>query len=83
MSATCVRYVPELQLGPEAIDRIHHRVVERIEQSGEFWIGTTRLKGFTWFRACTVNFRTSDAHIDRLMDLLEQECQTIEAQISS
>ena len=50
----------------------------RIEQGGEFWIGTTRLKGRTWFRACTVNFRTTMKHVDRLMELLEQECRAIE-----
>ncbi len=80
MSAACVRYLPERALDRDTVDAVHHRVVERIEQSGEFWIGTTRLKGKTWFRACPVNFRTTDAHIQRLMELLEQECGSVEAE---
>ena len=78
MSAACVRYVPEGVLLRDQVDALHFEAVRRIERSGEFWIGTTRLKGQTWFRACTVNFRTTGKHIDRLMELLEQECRAIE-----
>ena len=59
-------------------DALHHQVVARIERSGEFWIGTTRLKGHTWFRACAVNFRTTRAHMERLMELLDRECAAVE-----
>ncbi len=78
MSAACVRYIPETELAGADLDALHHRAVQRIEKIGDFWIGTTRLKGRTWFRACAVNYRTTDAHIDRLMALLERECLDIE-----
>ena len=78
MSAACVRYIPETELAGPDLDTLHHRAVQRIEKIGDFWIGTTRLKGRTWFRACAVNYRTTDAHIDRLMALLERECLDIE-----
>ena len=81
MSAACVRYIPEAELAATDLDALHHRVVQRIEKSGDFWIGTTRLKGRTWFRACAVNYRTTDAHIDRLMALLERECLDIEGDL--
>ena len=81
MSSACVRYVPERKLDQDQVDVIHHTVVQRVERSGEFWIGTTRLKGRSWFRACTVNFRTTDAHIERLMQLLEQECGSVENEL--
>ena len=80
MSAVCVRYVPVRDLSPEQAAALHHRVAERVEKSGEFWIGTTRLKGLTWFRACPVNFRTTLAHMDRLLALLEKECAAAEAE---
>ena len=51
----------------------------RVHPSGAFWIGTTRLKGRTWFRACMVNLRTTEAHVDRLIALLERECAAAEA----
>ena len=81
MSSACVRYVPERKLDQDQVDAIHHAVVQRVERSGVFWIGTTRLKGKSCFRACTVNFRTTDAHIERLMQLLEQECGSVENQL--
>ncbi len=82
MSAACIRYLPERALDRDEVDAIHHRVVERIERGGEFWIGTTRLKGRTWFRGCAVNFRTTEAHIERLIELLEQECRSSEAELA-
>ena len=82
MSTACIRYLPERKLPQERLDSLHHRVVDRVEESGEFWIGTTRLKGHTWFRVCAVNYRTTDGHIDRLMELLESECRKIELALS-
>ena len=78
MSAVCVRYVPERDLPPDRVAEIHHRAVENIERGGEFWIGTTRLKGRIWFRACPVNFRTTLRHMERLLERLEAECRGIE-----
>jgi hypothetical protein len=52
-------------------------VVERVEQSGKFWISTTELKGKTWFRINPVNFRTRTEHMEQLFALLEQECRAV------
>jgi len=82
MSATCLRYLPERALTPAELSALHHRVVERIEKSGAFWIGTTVLKGHTWFRACTVNFRTTLGHMQRLMAALARECAAAEAELA-
>ena len=78
MSAVCIRYVPERHLGDAGVRRLHHIVTERVERSGAFWIGTTELKGRTFFRACPVNFRTTLDHMDRLLELLERECRHAE-----
>jgi len=78
MSAACIRYVGRPGQDEAELTALHHAVVERVEQSGQFWIGTTVLKGHTWFRACPVNFRTTLEHMDRLMELLETECARAE-----
>lgn len=78
MSAACLRYVPRRDLDRDQRAALHHRVAERVEESGEFWIGTTEMKGETWFRTCCVNFRTTRAHMERLMVLLERECTAAE-----
>jgi aromatic-L-amino-acid decarboxylase len=82
MSAVCIRYVPERALSEQAVSGLHHTVVDRVERSGQFWIGTTRLKGKTWFRACPVNFRTTLDHIERLMEMLSDECAEVERSAS-
>jgi len=82
MSAACVRYLPESDLSESQLATLHQRVVERIQASGEFWIGTTQLKGRTWFRACAVNFRTTLAQIDRLMELLERDSRVVEGELT-
>ncbi|HKI86353.1 MAG TPA: hypothetical protein VKA53_06375, partial [Thermoanaerobaculia bacterium] len=69
-------------LSESQLATLHRRVVERIQAGGEFWIGTTELKGRTWFRACIVNFRTTLAQIERLMELLEQECARAERELA-
>jgi aromatic-L-amino-acid decarboxylase len=81
MSAACIRWVPERALAPDAEAALHHRVAERVERGGELWIGTTRLLGREWFRACTVNFRTTERHVDRLLEVLERECAAVEAEL--
>jgi aromatic-L-amino-acid/L-tryptophan decarboxylase len=82
MSAACVRYLPGSDLDPARVDALHHRVAASIEKGGEFWIGTTRLKGKSWFRACPVNFRTTLAHMERLMAVLERECAAEERELA-
>lgn len=82
MSAVCVRWLPERPLSPEALSRLHHEVQARVERGGELWIGTTRLKGRDWLRACPVNFRTTLAHMDRLLEVLERECRAVEAELA-
>lgn len=83
MSAVCLRYLPMAALGQNGIRALHHRVAERVEQSGLFWIGTTRLKGEDWLRACPVNFRTTTDHMERLLALLDEECQALEAELEA
>ena len=82
MSSACIRYLPRRPLTEDAAAALHHRVVDRVERGGEFWIGTTELKGHTWFRACTVNFRTTLAHMERLIQLLERECEAAERELA-
>jgi aromatic-L-amino-acid/L-tryptophan decarboxylase len=58
-----------------ALARLHADVARAVENSGRFWISTTRLKGKTWFRINPVNFRTRMEHMDELFHLLVHECR--------
>ncbi len=78
MSAICIRYEPAGDAIPEEdLAALHHEVAGRVEAGGRFWIGTTRLKGLTWFRINPVNFRTRTEHMDDLLELLRVECRRL------
>jgi glutamate/tyrosine decarboxylase-like PLP-dependent enzyme len=72
MSAICIRY-KGAGLSAEDAKRLHAEVVSRIERAGRFWISTTELKGYTWFRINPVNFRTRTEHIQELFKTLKRE----------
>jgi aromatic-L-amino-acid/L-tryptophan decarboxylase len=76
MSAICIRH---RGADPDAAQskELHAEVARRIEQGGRFWISTTELKGKTWFRINPVNFRTRTEHMDQLLALLQQECESV------
>jgi aromatic-L-amino-acid decarboxylase len=75
MSAICIRYRGEGDMGEEELSRLHAEVARRVEEDGRYWISTTELKGKTWFRINPVNFRTRREHMDGLLQLLETECE--------
>jgi len=81
MSAVCLRYEPRRPLAPETLARLHHLAAERVEASGRFWIGTTEMKGKTWFRVCTVNFRTTKEHMEQLLALCDSICGELEEEL--
>ncbi len=73
MSAICIRFTGT-GLGEADSMALHAAVAQRVEQSGQFWISTTELKGKAYFRINPVNFRTRQGHMDDLFALLRQEC---------
>lgn len=79
MSAICIRYT-----GVNEADavKLHADVAERVEKSGQFWIGTTELKGKMWFRINPVNFRTRQEHMEQLLQLLRNECRVLASSVA-
>ena len=76
MSAICIRHRgadPDEGRSKE----LHAEVARRVEQGGRFWISTTELKGTWWFRINPVNFRTRTEHMEQLLALLQQECESV------
>jgi aromatic-L-amino-acid decarboxylase len=73
MSAVCLRY-QRPGTPAERLTRLHAEVTRAIERSGRFWIGTTVMKGQTWFRVNPVNFRTRTEHVESLFEALASAC---------
>jgi aromatic-L-amino-acid decarboxylase len=71
LSVVCFRHVPAGASG-EALDAHQDRLQAALEASGDGWLTTTRLRGSTWLRAGIVNYLSTEADIDRLLDTLRR-----------
>ena len=77
LSITTFRFVPkDLRAGIGApdvekrLDAINQALLTRLETSGEAFLSNAIVDGKLALRACIVNFRTSQADIDALPDLI-------------
>ena len=73
LSAICLRF-EDARLPREKEERLHALVARRLEDAGEYWITTTRLKGRHCFRINPVNFRTRLEHMKGLLEAILREC---------
>jgi glutamate/tyrosine decarboxylase-like PLP-dependent enzyme len=77
LSVVCFRHLPggperALALPPGELDAHQERLQHALERSGDGWLTTTRLRGATYLRAGIVNTQSTEADIDRLLDLLRE-----------
>ena len=75
LSVVCFRHLPggreaALRLPPGELDAHQDRLQRALETSGEGWLTTTRLRGATYLRAGIVNYLSTEADIDRLLETL-------------
>jgi glutamate/tyrosine decarboxylase-like PLP-dependent enzyme len=69
LSIVCFRYVPAALAGDdERLNRLNQRLLDRVQQSGEAFLSSTTLTGRLVLRACIVNYRSTRADIDRMVD---------------
>ncbi|MBL8134149.1 MAG: aminotransferase class V-fold PLP-dependent enzyme [Anaerolineae bacterium] len=67
LSVTCFRYRPNSEMEDGEIDALNRALLPRVQESGEAFVTGTELDGRAVIRACIVNFRTQEAHLDRLL----------------
>ncbi len=80
LSVVCFRHVPgglgraaEIEAAdPGALDRYTDRLATLLQHSGEGWLSTTVLRGRTCLRAGIINFLSTPAAIDRILDVLRE-----------
>ena len=75
LSVVCFRHLPggrdaALRLPPGELDAHQDRLQRALEVSGDGWLTTTRLRGATYLRAGIVNYLSTEADIDHLLDTL-------------
>ncbi|MDX1994662.1 MAG: aminotransferase class V-fold PLP-dependent enzyme [bacterium] len=71
LSITCFRYAPP-GVAESALDDLNRAVLNRVQQEGKVYLTGTMLDGKQALRACIVNFRTSEADLDFLLDTLAE-----------
>ena len=52
------------------VDAFNRAVAERVQRDGAAFLTTTELHGRPVLRACIVNFRTTDADLDALIEAI-------------
>jgi glutamate/tyrosine decarboxylase-like PLP-dependent enzyme len=77
LSVVCFRHLPggheaAAALPPETLDAHQDRLQRALEVSGDGWLTTTRLRGATWLRAGIVNYLSTEADIERLLETLRR-----------
>jgi glutamate/tyrosine decarboxylase-like PLP-dependent enzyme len=80
LSVVCFRHLPGGRsrapameaADPGALDRYTDRLATHLQHSGEGWLSTTVLRGRTYLRAGIVNFLSSPAAVDAVLDGLRR-----------
>ena len=71
LSVVCFRHVPP-GMDPSELDAYQDRLQRALEVSGEGWVSTTKLRGSTYLRAGIVNYLSTEADVDRILDALRR-----------
>jgi glutamate/tyrosine decarboxylase-like PLP-dependent enzyme len=66
LSVVCFRHLS----GSGDLDAHQDRLQAALERSGDGWLSTTRLRGSTWLRAGIVNYLSTEADVDELLERL-------------
>ncbi|HEY4189539.1 MAG TPA: pyridoxal-dependent decarboxylase [Candidatus Limnocylindrales bacterium] len=77
LSVVCFRHLPggaqvARAMPAHDLDAHQDRLAAALERSGDGWLSTTSLRGATWLRAGVVNYLTTEADIDRLLETLRR-----------
>jgi aromatic-L-amino-acid/L-tryptophan decarboxylase len=69
LSIVCFRYAPAALAGNnERLNALNQRLLERVQLGGTAFLSSTTLTGRLVLRACIVNYRSTRADIDQMVD---------------
>lgn len=71
LSIVCFRYRPAGRSPPqEALDQLNLELIEALRLTGRAFISSTRLRGRVALRFCFINWRTTAADVEEIVNLL-------------
>ncbi|WP_131737781.1 pyridoxal phosphate-dependent decarboxylase family protein [Actinomadura roseirufa] len=71
LCVVCFRYRPE-GVPEERLDELNARLGEALLADGRVYAGTSRYRGMTVFRPVPINWRTTKADVERLVEVLRE-----------
>jgi hypothetical protein len=66
----CFLYLPNPKASEPEIECVNQRIFEEIMAGGRAFLSTTRLNGKLALRLCSVNWRTTAADVEEVVNLL-------------
>jgi aromatic-L-amino-acid decarboxylase len=76
LSVVCFRHLAGGALTAAELDAHQDRLQAALEESGDGWLSTTRLRGATWLRAGIVNYLATEEDVDRVLERLREFAAT-------
>jgi glutamate/tyrosine decarboxylase-like PLP-dependent enzyme len=70
LSIVCFRYVRDEKQDPGGLDQLNLALIERVRSSERAFLSSTRLHGRVAVRLCCVNWRTTAADVEEVVQLL-------------
>jgi aromatic-L-amino-acid decarboxylase len=77
-STVCFRYAPP-GLDEEALNAVNLAIIDRVNETGEVFLSGTRLRGQEIIRMAIGHIRTSEEHVSRAWQLLQEAASTVTA----
>jgi len=77
LSAVCFQYVGDGSYTQDELNQLNHRLVNALEQDGRVFIPGSQLHGQTVIRACLINHRKQQAHVDYLLRVIRDVASQI------
>ena len=71
LNIVCFRFRPDGRSDAE-LDALNRRLGEAILDDGRVYVGTTVYRGHVAFRPAVVNWRTTEADVDLLVDVVRE-----------
>jgi glutamate/tyrosine decarboxylase-like PLP-dependent enzyme len=73
LSIVCFRYSPPGRAGDDVwLDRLNLALIDAVRATGRAFLSSTRLSGRVAVRFCFVNWRTTTADVEEIVDLLRR-----------
>jgi glutamate/tyrosine decarboxylase-like PLP-dependent enzyme len=76
LAVVCLRLAPR-GLDDHATDELQRHLQRALEVSGAGWLSTTTLRGRTWLRAGVINYLSTEADADRILDTLVEASERV------